>query len=800
MVLILAGLASEVRSVSVHKHKIDQKGHPLSKSLVVVESPTKIKTLKKFLGPDFEVAATVGHIKDLPVKELGISIEENFRPTYTTIKGKEKVIRALKSAAATVDDVYLAPDPDREGEAIAWHTAEVLKKRGRTFHRVLLHELTENGILSAMASPQELDKQKFESQQARRILDRLVGYQISPILWQKVQRGLSAGRVQSVTVRIICEREREIQAFEPEEYWSITAKLEGETPPPFLAKLVKRHDKKLEIPDEETAQGILRDMDGASFMVDKVAKKTQVRNPLPPFTTSKLQQEAIRKLRFSAKKTMIVAQQLYEGLELGPGEPMGLITYMRTDSTRVAQEAIHEARNLIEKEFGQDYLPAKGRQFKNTKKVQDAHEAVRPTSVFRRPEDIARYLSKDQLGLYELIWRRFVASQMKPALFDQTSVNIVAGPYLFRASGSVLRFRGYMALYTPANENQGPNNGKESLPPLSEGMGLKCLELEPKQHFTQPPPRFSEASLVKELEENGIGRPSTYAAILTTIREKGYVDLMKGFFRPTELGLIVNDLLIVSFPDILDIAFTARMEDNLDKINEGEIDAVAVLEDFYKPFRDEIERAAKEMRSVKGNGLLLDMSCPDCGQPLAIKIGRNGPFLACSAYPKCNFTRNYSRNEKGQVEIERPKVDQPTDEVCEKCGSPMVQKQGRFGQFLACSSYPACKNTKSLGGSTGGQSQKTGVKCPEKGCGGELVSRRSKRGKLFYGCNRYPNCTYALWDRPVPQPCPECEAPFVVERTTKREGRHLKCIDEACSYKEGLTEQTADTSEEKSPI
>ena len=767
----------------------------MSKSLVVVESPTKIRTLKKYLGDDFEIAATVGHIKDLPVKELGVSIEHGFRPQYTTVIGKEKVIRALKKAAANLNDIYLAPDPDREGEAIAWHTAEVLKKKGRRFHRVLFHELTQNAIRAAMASPQQLDKHKFESQQARRILDRLVGYQISPILWQKVLRGLSAGRVQSVAVCMICERERKIHAFLPEEYWSLTAQLEGDSPPPFFAKLIKKHNKKLRIPDKKTSQSILKDLAKASFCVQKVVHKTQKRNPLPPFTTSKLQQDAIRKLGFSAKKTMIVAQQLYEGLELGPGEPVGLITYMRTDSTRIAQEAIDEARQLIEEHFGQEYLPTKPSVFKNKKKVQDAHEAIRPTSVFRKPKDVAQFFSKDQLALYELIWQRFVACQMKPALLDRTSVTISAGPYIFQASGSVMRFPGFTALYTSSNESQNQLAVKDILPPLSEGMSLKCHQLEPKQHFTQPPPRFSEASLVKELEENGVGRPSTYATILTTIREKGYVDMVKGFFRPSELGFIVNDLLMESFPDILNVDFTARMEDNLDRIEEGEIDAVAMLKGFYDTFKKDLENAAKEMHSVKGNGLAVDLNCPECGQSLRIKVGRNGPFLACSGYPDCNFTRNYTRNEKGQIEIDQPVAEQPTNEICEKCGNPMVQKQGRFGQFLGCSAYPACKNTRSLNTkSIRLQPEPTGVKCPEKGCDGEIVERRSKRGKLFYGCTRYPNCTFAIWDKPVPQSCPDCGAPFLTQRTTKKEGPHFRCINKDCAYKKPIKENHVHTS------
>jgi len=760
----------------------------LSKSLVIVESPTKIRTIKKCLGPGYDVAATLGHIKDLPVSELGISIEEGFKPKYITIKGKEKVIRNLKKAAGDLKEIYLAPDPDREGEAIAWHTAEVLEKKGRLFHRVLFHELTQNAIRSAVASPRKLDRAKFDSQQARRIMDRLVGYKISPILWKKVRRGLSAGRVQSVAVRMICERERKIQAFQPEEYWNITAELEAETPPTFFAKLAKKNNKKLHIPDEKRAQAVLKDLKGASFTVEKVSRKTQRKNPLPPFTTSKLQQEAIRKLGFSAKKTMIVAQQLYEGIELGPGEPVGLITYMRTDSVRVAQEAIGEARQIIQNEFGDKYLPVKPHLFKNKKKAQDAHEAIRPTSVFRKPKDIARFLSPDQAALYELIWKRFVACQMKAALFDQTMVTISAGPYMFHASGSVLRFRGFMAVYASSNQKKDEERQDITLPPLFENMVLKCHALKPKQHFTQPPPRFSEATLVKELEENGIGRPSTYAVILSTIRDKGYVELLKGYFRPTELGFIVNDLLTASFPDILNVAFTAHMEDNLDRIEEGKIGFIDVLQDFYDSFKKALDQAEKQMKSLKGEGLSIDLRCPVCNKPLRIKIGKNGPFLACSGYPACKFTCNYTRNEKGKLVISRPSLAEATDEICEKCGSPMVRKEGRFGPFLACSNYPKCKNTRSLNKEISSKSEPTGVRCPEKGCDGELVSRRSKRGKVFYACNRYPDCRFVLWDKPVPKPCPKCGASFLVERTTKREGRYLKCVNKDCGYRKQIKE------------
>jgi DNA topoisomerase-1 len=769
----------------------------LSKSLVIVESPTKTRTLKKYLGSDFDVAATVGHIRDLPVKELGISVEEGFKPTYDVIHGKEKVIRTLKKAAGQAQDIYLAPDPDREGEAIAWHTAEVLKKKGRNFHRVLFHELTERAIRAAMDAPLQLDVNKFESQQARRILDRLVGYQMSPVLWKKVKRGLSAGRVQSVAVRIICERERQIQAFDPEEYWSIIGEFEGDTPPRFSAKLAKKNGKKIGIPDEKTANAVLEDLKKADFVIEKVLKKAQNRKPLPPFTTSKLQQDAIRKLRFSARKTMTVAQQLYEGLDMGPGEPVGLITYMRTDSTRTAQEAIDEARQLIQEDFGADYVPPQPHRFKNKKKAQDAHEAIRPTSVFRKPTDVAQFLSKDQLSLYELIWKRFTASQMKPAVFDQTSITIAAGPYALQASGSVMRFPGFMALYVSSNEGQNVSSGQETLPALTEKMVLKCHKMDPKQHFTQPPPRFSEASLVKELEEKGIGRPSTYASILSTIRDKGYAELLKRYFRPTELGLIVNDLLIKGFPDILNVDFTAQMEDNLDKIEEGKTDSKTVLEDFYRSFKKNLEKAENHMESVKGEGLSVDLLCPECNEPMKIKIGKNGPFLACSGYPECSFTQNYKRNEKGHIVATRPQEDVPTDEKCDKCGNAMVQKQGRFGPFLACSAYPACKNTRSLNGNGKSKAEPTGVHCPEQECSGELVSRKTRRGKPFYGCNRYPTCTFAVWDKPVPQACPECGAPFVGKRTTKKDGPHLRCFEKKCSYKEPLAEDEAPSQDQE---
>lgn len=753
------------------------------KPLVIVESPTKIRTIQKYLGKDYNVAATVGHIKDLPPKELGIDIDHDFKPLYRNIPGKQKVISALRSAAGDAQDIYLAPDPDREGEAIAWHAAEVLKKKERRFHRVLFHELTQSAIQKAMANPEPLNRHKYEAQQTRRILDRLVGYQVSPLLWKKVKGSLSAGRVQSVAVRIICERERAIQRFVPEEYWSITTRLEGGTPPPFDAKLVKKDGKKLTIGDEAAASAIVAELRANPFQVATVVKKTVRKNPQPPFITSKLQQEAIRKLRFSAKKTMLIAQQLYEGVDLGPGEPVGLITYMRTDSTRIAAEAAHEALDWVRRTHGDEYALDKPRFFKNSKKVQDAHEAIRPTAVSNTPEKVAAHLSKDQLALYQLIWRRFVASQMQPALIDQNTVSIQSGPYTLTVTGSTLKFPGFMRVYQTVDEEAESSRKEQPLPPLAEGDHLTLREIVPKQHFTQPPPRFSEASLVKELEENGIGRPSTYAAILSTIRDKGYVELIKGYFHPSELGFIVNDLLVASFPEIFEVEFTANMEDLLDRVETAEMDALNILQRFYGPFQQRLTAAESDMLSVKGVGIATDMTCPQCQKnKLHVKIGKNGHFLACSGYPDCTYSRDYVRDERGQIQAVEPSQEAATDKTCPKCGKPMVLKRGKYGEFIACTGFPQCNHTESVNG--GGNGKTIGVQCPETGCQGEIVEKRSKRGKVFYGCNRYPECTFATWDKPVAQQCPVCGAPYLVEKSSKREGTYLTCVNRECGYKE----------------
>ncbi len=762
----------------------------MAKPLIIVESPTKIRTIKKYVGKEYNVTSTSGHIKDLPPKEFGIDVSDNFKATYLNIKGKQKVITALKTAADNAGEVYLAPDPDREGEAIAYHTAEILKKKDRKFHRVLFHELTRKGIIDALSSPLSLNQNRYNAQQARRILDRLVGYQISPLLWRKVQSNLSAGRVQSVAVRIICEREREIQAFIPEEYWSITADLEGSVPPPFSAKLVKKGDEKLTVPDEETSNRILKELEGQSYIVEKIAKKTKKRTPAPPFNTSKLQQDAINKLKFSAKKTMMIAQQLYEGIDLAQDEPVGLITYMRTDSTRIAVEAALEAQELIRELFGNDYALEAPRFFANKNKVQDAHEAIRPTSVAFTPEKMAPHLSKDQLALYTLIWKRFMASQMQQALIDQTTFSILAGSYQFSASGSQIRFPGFLSLYQPGEDKEGEGKSQD-LPELSEGAILKLLQIDPKQHFTSPPPRFSEASLVKELEENGIGRPSTYATILSTIRDKGYVDLVNKYFRPSELGFIVNDLLVENFPDVLDVAFTAKLEGDLDRVETAEMDYIDLLKHFYAPFEKELNRAKEGMLNIKGIGIPTGLSCPQCSNKLHIKIGKNGPFIACNGYPECGYSRNYERDDKGAIHPIEIASHIAEGKFCEKCGKPMAIKQGRFGEFLACTGYPECKNTQSLYST--GPGVKSGVKCPVEGCGGEILEKKSRRGKVFYGCGRYPECTFASWDKPVNKPCPTCGAAYLVEKSTKKEGLFHKCVTEECDYKEAVEEASKES-------
>ncbi|MFB3886142.1 MAG: type I DNA topoisomerase [Thermodesulfobacteriota bacterium] len=738
----------------------------MSKGLIVVESPAKVKTIQKFLGGDYVIKASVGHIKDLPEDELGVDLEKDFQPKYITIPGKNKILRELKKASKEVENIYLGPDPDREGEAIAWHIAEEIGNENKNIYRVLFNEITAKAVKEALRRPGRLQQTKFEAQQARRILDRLVGYQISPVLWEKVRRGLSAGRVQSVAVRIVCEREREIQNFVAKEYWSLTATLKGkESPVTFDAKLAKWKGKKVELANESETLGLKKILETVPYAVSKIVQQEKHRHPLPPFITSRLQQEAYRKLSFSAQRTMRIAQKLYEGVDLGPSGTAGVITYMRTDSTRVASEAVQQARSWIKGRFGDACLPPKPNVYKSRKGAQEAHEAIRPTSTEFEPDKIKEYLDKDQWALYKLIWDRFVASQMASAVFQQTTVEIKAGDGIFTAVGTVPVFQGFMVLYVEGEDKQNENGDQEKkLPALSEGEILELLGLSPRQHFTQPPYRFSEATLIKELEEKGIGRPSTYAMILSTIKEKGYVQLEKGKFIPTELGMVVNDLLVVSFPDILDVEFTAQMEENLDMIEEGEKGWVETLKEFYDPFQKDLEMAKISMRDVKREKIPTDTVCERCGSKMVKRWGKRGYFLACSNYPACRYTREVEGNGEGNGE---------TDVRCEKCGSPMVIKNGKFGRFMACSNYPACKFTQSL---------TTGVRCPQEGCDGMIVERRTRKGRTFYSCTNYPRCTFALWDKPIQEKCPQCDYPFLVEKQEKT-GTVRRCPNKECGYR-----------------
>ncbi len=758
----------------------------MSKSLLIVESPAKARTIANYLKDDFIIKASVGHVKDLPESRLGVEIENEFTPEYQVIKGKIKILKEIKKAAETAKSIYLATDPDREGEAIAWHIAEELNRPKDVIHRVLFNEITTRSVREAILKPERLNRNKFEAQQARRILDRLVGYLISPLLWDKVRRGLSAGRVQSVTVRLLCEREKEIQAFISQEYWSIQALLEGSVPPSFKAVLARIHSKKVEIKNEGEAQAILRDLASASFSVKEIERKERRKFPPPPFITSQLQQEAWRKLRFTAKKTMSLAQRLYEGVELGQEGPVGLITYMRTDSVRIAPEALQEVRQFIEKKFGSPFLPEKPNSYKSRKTAQEAHEAIRPTSMNHDPEAVKPFLSKDQLVLYELIWNRFVACQMTPAVYDQTSLDIQAAKYLFRATGSILLFPGFMTLYIETeDENSAGEEPEGKLPELKTGEILKLLGLTPEQHFTQPPPRYTEATLIKELEENGIGRPSTYAAILDNIQEREYVAKEKGRLYPTELGCLVSNLLVENFPDILDVQFTAQMEDKLDKVEEGQLPWIQALEDFYEPFQKDLEKAKVQMQDIKGKGVPTGVICDKCGASMVIKLGRHGQFLACSHYPECKNTKEFQRNAAGEVEMVK---EETIGETCEKCGASMIIKTGRFGKFLACSNYPNCKNTKKMmingeGKLEVAQDEKSMETCDK--CGAPMVVKTGRFGK-FLACSNYPQCKNtkkispsgkagAEKAKPVTtgEDCEKCGAPLVYRQG--RFGSFISC-------------------------
>jgi DNA topoisomerase I len=736
----------------------------LKKNLVIVESPAKAKTLEKFLGSDYSVTASGGHIRDLPKKSIGVNIEKDFLPKYQIIKGKEKAVKALASLAKKSKMIYLAPDPDREGEAIAWHLAAVLGVADEKIKRVEFNEITKNAVIHAIENPREIDMKRVDAQQARRILDRIVGYKLSPLLWKKIRKGLSAGRVQSVAVRLICEREELVKKFVPQEYWSIEADLSTDGDKTFTSKLLSKAGEKVVIPNKEAADGILNELSGKDFVITKIVKKEQRRNPSPPFTTSTLQQESYRKLGYSTKKTMVIAQQLYEGIALEEGTTTGLISYMRTDSTRVAKEAQDAARALIERDFGPNYVTKEPRVYKAKKEAQDAHEAIRPTYFDKKPSDIAKSLTPDQLKLYTLIWNRFIASQMESAVLDQTSVDISAGSYVFRANGSIIKFNGFIAVYTEGRD-EGDEEEKEGiLPDMNEGQKLSLKKITPNQHFTQPPPRYTEASLVKELEQKGIGRPSTYSPIIGTIQDRGYVEKEGKALKPTELGVTVNEQLVKHFPVILDVEFTANMEDKLDQILEGTVDWVSVLKEFYGPFEKSLKEAETGMEKIKKEIMTTEI-CEKCGQLMMIRSGRFGDFMACSAYPKCKNTKPLP----GSKEAEEVK------EVCEKCGKPMVMKRSRFGSFLACSGYPDCKNIKSI-------LKPTGIKCPQ--CGGDIVERKSKRGKIFFSCSNYPKCKFALWNKPLEEKCPKCGG-IMVEKRTKSEAKKM-CMNEACGHTEEI--------------
>jgi DNA topoisomerase-1 len=820
----------------------------LSKGLVIVESPAKAKTIQKYLGKGFTVEASLGHVKDLPKSTLGVDTSNDFETDYIVIPGKEKVVAKLKKLALSADFIFLAPDPDREGEAIAAHLATELEENGKgkkgkakkaklkkgevepppRIQRVTFNEITKRAVQAAFEHPRAIDQNLVDAQQARRVLDRLVGYQVSPLLWDKVRRGLSAGRVQTVALRLIVEREREIKAFEKKEYWTIDAHLSAGKPPAFDARFVGKGEEKVEVTNGEDAEKIRAALEKSDWVVKSVDKKERRRNAAPPFTTSKLQQDSSRKLRFSVKRTMMIAQRLYEGVELGEEGSVGLITYMRTDSTRVAPEAIQEVREYVGKEYGPQYLPEQPNTYKEKKDAQGAHEAIRPSSASRHPDTIKQYLKEDEFKVYKLIWQRFVASQITPAVFDQTTVDIDAkngsDVYWFRVTGSVLKFDGFLKVYEESKEGKDEEDEelKHKLPALEAGEKLTLKELKPEQHFTEPPPRFNEASLVKELEERGIGRPSTYAAILTTIQERQYVQKLGGKFTPTEIGLVVTDLLVENFRDIFDLQYTARLEEELDEIEEGKEKWTDALGDFYKKFTKDLKYAEKHMENIKRMEKPTDEKCERCGSPLVIKWGRHGSFYACSTYDKenpdtCTFTKE---NPINLPDLDSADVQDTgaAEEYCENCGRVMVLKRGRFGQFMACTGYPDCKTTRRLDqgkrvpdipldepcpkcgrnmmirhGRFGEftacsgypeckyvKQNFIGVKCPD--CKeGDLVEKRARKGNTFYGCGNYPKCKFTSAHKPIAEKCPSCGSEYLVEKNLKS-GFVIACPNKECDY------------------
>jgi DNA topoisomerase-1 len=749
----------------------------VGKTLVIVESPAKAKTVNHYLGGEYTVKASMGHVRDLPEKKLGVDVQAEFQPTYQVIPDKKKIVAELKKAAKASDRVILAADPDREGEAISWHLSQLIQEDNPHIQRATFHEITKEGVEEAFKKPGELDVNLIQAQQTRRILDRLVGYLISPLLWKKIGKGLSAGRVQSVALRLVCEREKEIKAFVPEEYWTITAQLEAEAPPPFKAALAKIDGKKAKIRNGDEARAVVSACEKGPFVLEGIKVQEKKKHPGPPYITSTLQQDGFRILRFPVKRTMFIAQKLYEGLEIGELGQTGLITYMRTDSVRVSDQARAAARTYIEQAYSPAYVPAKPNAYKNPKKAQDAHEAIRPAHLDLAPDKVKPFLKKEEYDLYRMIWNRFVASQMAPAVIEETEFEINVRPgagissheaktrvYNFRAKGEVVKFDGFLAVYPNGNGE------KEVLPKAREGETLKLLGLESKQKFTEPPPRYTEGTLVKELESCGIGRPSTYAPIIATLQDRTYVVKDKGKFIPTELGMYVTDFLVKFFTDLMDYRFTAHMEEELDQIEGGSQKWVDSLREYYALLEKDL-KVGQETEGVKRTGIPIDEKCPKCGRPLTIKEGRFGRFKSCSGYPQCHYRESLVKRESKLL-----------DEKCPKCGSNLVQKFGKFGPFVACSNYPKCKYIKK-------DSVETGIGCPVAACGGKIVRRKTRRGKIFYGCSNYPKCTFATWDEPVNKPCPACGQKFLLKKRVMRGAPYLHCSNETCAFKETLPEE-----------
>jgi len=723
----------------------------MAKSLVIVESDAKAKTINRFLGKNYVVRASVGHIKNLPKNRIGVDIENGFEPEYITIRGRGKLLAELKKLASTSDHVYLATDPDREGEAIAQHLSDEIIKSNPNIQRVLFHEITEKAVQQAIEQAHEINTTRVEAQIARRVMDRLVGYNVSPFLWKTIYRGLSAGRVQSVALRLICEREDEVSGFTAREYWSIEANLKTSGGELVHSRLFKLHGEDVDIPSEAEANRHLKAIKKEEFQVATLSTKMIERKPVAPYTTSTLQQEATRKLSMTTKQIMAVAQQLYEGVDLPEGR-VGLISYMRTDSTRVSETAIEEVRQYIAEDYGLEYVPKTVRKYKNKKSAQDAHEAIRPTSLKRLPKKVASSLNASQKKLYEMIWNRFVASQMESARIKQSTLDVSAGEYLFRSTGSTIEFKGFMQIYMPDSDEEIQDSFPKS---LKKGDSLNLNELIPGQHFTKPPARYNESSLVRELDNLNIGRPSTYSLIISTLLDRKYVEKEGRALLPTDLGMTVKGILVKQFPDLFNVRFTAEMEEMLDLIESGGRDRKTVLNGFYHPFLKAVEQAMEKKEEIR-EALQEDAEdkCPKCGNGLVIKWGRNGKFIACTGYPDCRFTKPVEETEETVLD------------KCDTCGSSMVVKTGRFGRFLACSKYPDCKFTKPFS---------TGIPCPEEGCTGNIVERRSGRGKIFYGCSSYPKCKFATWYKPIPQACPSCGNGYVEMRSTKAKGQFMSC-------------------------